>query len=196
VTRTRRWICNPGFWGAVPKANHGCWRILLAPLHDREGPCESPDSMSRLSRWKWTENGWGKLPVDATNCPQETGRARTFRAIPATNNSLSASGRAACEDQWNRWRISCNRTKTFLASHAMAKLTFRLFRPGAYEILKAGRAHLQKKSSCQCLHMEITDGHRRSRGISPILIQQSSKLRSAALREAFNLRSRADPEGW
>ena len=76
-------------------------------------------------------------------------------------------------------------TKTVIASHAMAKLTFRLVpEQEGDEILKLARAHLQKNLA-KGVTLEITDGHS-----GPwYLTDPHSAIGEAAqraLREAFN----------
>src|ERR1044072_8360732 len=121
---------------------------FLATLHDRVNPVE-----------KWEREAWRKLPVDGDQLIlKETGVPELFGE--AGYNSL--------ERVWARPTAEINGvgggyqgqgTKTVIASHAMAKLTFRLVPDQeGDEILKLARAHLQKNLP-KGVTMEITDGH-------------------------------------
>ena len=133
---------------------------LLATLHDREGRVTIAGFYDRVKPLeKWEREAWRKLPVDGDKLiREETGVPELFGE--AGYNSL--------ERVWARPTAEINGigggyqgqgTKTVIASHAMAKLTFRLVPDQeGDEILKLARAHLQKNLP-KGVTMEITDGH-------------------------------------
>jgi acetylornithine deacetylase/succinyl-diaminopimelate desuccinylase-like protein len=133
---------------------------LLATLHDREGRVTIDGFYDRVKPLeKWEREAWRKLPVDGDKLIlKETGVPELFGE--AGYNSL--------ERVWARPTAEINGigggyqgqgTKTVIASHAMAKLTFRLVPDQeGDEILKLARAHLQKNLP-KGVTMEITDGH-------------------------------------
>jgi len=133
---------------------------LLATLHDREGRVTIDGFYDRVKPLeKWEREAWRKLPVDGDQLIlKETGVPELFGE--AGYNSL--------ERVWARPTAEINGvgggyqgqgTKTVIASHAMAKLTFRLVPDQeGDEILKLARAHLQKNLP-KGVTMEITDGH-------------------------------------
>jgi acetylornithine deacetylase/succinyl-diaminopimelate desuccinylase-like protein len=133
---------------------------LLATLHDREGRVAIAGFYDRVKPLeKWEREAWRKLPVDGDKLiREETGVPELFGE--AGYNSL--------ERVWARPTAEINGigggyqgqgTKTVIASHAMAKLTFRLVPDQeGDEILKLARAHLEKNLP-KGVTMEITDGH-------------------------------------
>ncbi len=133
---------------------------LLATLHDREGRVTIDGFYDRVKPLeKWEREAWRKLPVDGDQLIlKETGVPELFGE--AGYNSL--------ERVWARPTAEINGigggyqgqgTKTVIASHAMAKLTFRLVPDQeGDEILKLARAHLEKNLP-KGVTMEITDGH-------------------------------------
>jgi len=133
---------------------------LLATLHDREGRVAIAGFYDRVKPLeKWEREAWRSLPVDGDKLIlKETGVPELFGE--AGYNSL--------ERVWARPTAEINGigggyqgqgTKTVIASHAMAKLTFRLVPDQeGDEILKLARAHLQKNLP-KGVTMEITDGH-------------------------------------
>jgi acetylornithine deacetylase/succinyl-diaminopimelate desuccinylase-like protein len=133
---------------------------LLATLHDREGRVTIDGFYDRVKPLeKWEREAWRRLPVDGDKLIlKETGVPELFGE--AGYNSL--------ERVWARPTAEINGigggyqgqgTKTVIASHAMAKLTFRLVPDQeGDEILKLARAHLQKNLP-KGVTMEITDGH-------------------------------------
>ena len=133
---------------------------LLATLHDREGRVAIAGFYDRVKPLeKWEREAWRKLPVDGDKLiREETGVPELFGE--AGYNSL--------ERVWARPTAEINGigggyqgqgTKTVIASHAMAKLTFRLVPDQeGDEILKQARAHLEKNLP-KGVTMEITDGH-------------------------------------
>ena len=133
---------------------------LLATLHDREGRVAIAGLYDRVKPLeKWEREAWRELPVDGDKLiREETGVPELFGE--AGYNSL--------ERVWARPTAEINGigggyqgqgTKTVIASHAMAKLTFRLVPDQeGDEILKLARAHLEKNLP-KGVTMEITDGH-------------------------------------
>src|ERR1044072_1009163 len=160
---------------------------LLATLHDREGRVAIAGFYDRVKPLeKWEREAWRKLPVDGDQLIlKETGVPELFGE--AGYNSL--------ERVWARPTAEINGvgggyqgqgTKTVIASHAMAKLTFRLVPDQeGDEILKLARAHLQKNLP-KGVTMEITDGHS-----GPWYLTDPNstigKAAQRALRKAFDL---------
>src|SRR5438045_9755059 len=133
---------------------------LLATLHDRQGRVAIAGFYARVKPLEdWERAAWRKLPIDGDKeVLKETGAPELFGE--AGYNSL--------ERLWARPTAEINGigggyqgkgTKTVIASHAMAKLTFRLVpNQEGDEILKLARAHLRKNLP-KGVTMEITDGH-------------------------------------
>src|SRR5204862_3649430 len=158
---------------------------LLASLHDREGRVAIAGFYDRVkSLEKWEREAWRKLPVDGDKLIlKETGVPELFGE--AGYNSL--------ERIWARPTAEINGigggyqgmgTKTVIASHAMAKLTFRLVpNQDGDDVLALAERHL-KKHLPPGVTMEITRGHS-----GPwYLTDPHSKFGEAAqraLREAF-----------
>src|SRR5438046_1475415 len=126
---------------------------LLATLHDREGRVAIVGFYDRVKPLEdWERKAWRKLPIDGDReVLKETGAPELF----------GETGYNSFERLWARPTAEINGvgggyqgtgTKTVIASHAMAKLTFRLV---AYQegddIVKLPRAHLRKN-----LHKGIT----------------------------------------
>jgi len=159
---------------------------LLATLHDREGRVAIAGFYDRVKPLeKWEREAWGKLPVDGDKLIlKETGVPELFGE--AGYNSLERIwARPTAEINGIGGGYQGQGTKTVIASHAMAKLTFRLVPDQeGDEILKLARAHLQKNLA-NGVTMEITDGHS-----GPwYLTDPYSAIGEAAqraLREAFN----------
>src|SRR5438876_11270605 len=133
---------------------------LLATLHDREGRVAIAGFYDRVKPLEdWERDAWRKLPVDGDKLiREETGVPELF----------GEAGYNSAERIWARPTAEINGigggyqgqgTKTVIASHAMAKLTFRLVpEQEGDEILKLARAHLRKNLP-KGVTMEITDGH-------------------------------------
>jgi len=159
---------------------------LLATLHDREGQVSIAGFYDRVKPLEnWEREAWRKLPVDGDKLVlKETGVPELF----------GEAGYNSVERIWARPTAEINGigggyqgkgTKTVIASHAMAKLTFRLVpEQDGDEILKLAKTHLRKNLP-KGVTLEITDGHS-----GPwYLTDPHSAIGEAAqraLREAFN----------
>jgi acetylornithine deacetylase/succinyl-diaminopimelate desuccinylase-like protein len=133
---------------------------LLATLHDRESRVAIAGFYDRVKPLEnWEREAWHKLPLNGDKLVlKETGVPELFGE--AGYNSL--------ERVWARPTAEINGigggyqgkgTKTVIASHAMAKLTFRLVpEQEGDEILKLAKTHLRKNLP-KGVTLEITDGH-------------------------------------
>ena len=133
---------------------------LLATLHDHEGRVAIAGFYDRVKPLeKWEREAWRKLPVDGDKLVlEETGVPELF----------GEAGYDSVERLWARPTAEINGigggyqgkgTKTVIASHAMAKLTFRLVpEQEGDEILKLAKEHLQKNLP-KGVTMEIATGH-------------------------------------
>jgi acetylornithine deacetylase/succinyl-diaminopimelate desuccinylase-like protein len=133
---------------------------LLATLHDREGRVAIAGFYDRVKPLEdWEREAWRKLPIDGDReVLKETGAPELF----------GEAGYNSFERLWARPTGEINGigggyqgkgTKTVIASHAMAKLTFRLVaNQEGDEILKLARAHLRKNLP-KGVTLDITDGH-------------------------------------
>src|SRR5438105_967860 len=133
---------------------------LLATLHDREGRVAIAGFYDRVKPLEdWEREAWRKLPVNGDKLIlEETGAPELF----------GEAGYNSMERIWARPTAEINGigggyqgkgTKTVIASHAMAKLTFRLVsEQEGDEILKLAKAHLRKHLP-KGVTMEITTGH-------------------------------------
>ena len=133
---------------------------LLATLHDREGQVSIAGFYDRVKPLEnWEREAWRKLPVDGDKLVlKETGVPELF----------GEAGYNSVERIWARPTAEINGigggyqgkgTKTVIASHAMAKLTFRLVpEQDGDEILKLAKTHLRKNLP-KGVTLEITDGH-------------------------------------
>ena len=159
---------------------------LLATLHDRQGHVAIAGFYDRVKPLEdWEREAWRKLPVDGDKLIlEETGAPELF----------GETGYNSMERIWARPTAEINGigggyqgkgTKTVIASHAMAKLTFRLVpEQEGDEILKLAKEHLRKNLP-KGVTMEIITGHS-----GPwYLTDPHSALGEAAqraLRKAFN----------
>ncbi len=133
---------------------------LLATLHDREGRVAIAGFYDRVNPLEdWEREAWRKLPIDGDKLIlNETGVPELF----------GETGYNSMERIWARPTAEINGigggyqgrgTKTVIASHAMAKLTFRLVpEQEGDEILKLAKEHLRKNLP-KGVTMEITTGH-------------------------------------
>jgi acetylornithine deacetylase/succinyl-diaminopimelate desuccinylase-like protein len=133
---------------------------LLATLHDREGRVAIAGFYDRVKPLEdWEREAWRKLPFDGDKLVlKETGVPELF----------GETGYNSLERVWARPTAEINGigggyqgkgTKTVIASHAMAKLTFRLVpEQEGDEILKLAKTHLRKNLP-KGVTLEITDGH-------------------------------------
>src|SRR5262249_7489166 len=159
---------------------------LLATLHDREGRVAIAGFYDRVKPLeKWEREAWQKLPVDGDKLiREETGVPELFGE--AGFNSLERIwARPTAEINGIGGGYQGQGTKTVIASHAIAKLTFRLVPDQeGDEILKLARVHLEKNLP-KGVTMEINDGHS-----GPwYLTDPNSAIGEAAqraLRKAFN----------
>ena len=133
---------------------------LLATLHNDDGHVAIDgfyDEVKPLEEWE--REAWRKLPIDGDKeILKETGAPELF----------GEKGFSTLERLWARPTAEINGigggyqgqgTKTVIASHAMAKLTFRLVpNQDGDTILKQARKHLEKHLP-PGVTMEITDGH-------------------------------------
>jgi acetylornithine deacetylase/succinyl-diaminopimelate desuccinylase-like protein len=133
---------------------------LLATLHDRDGRVAIAGFYDRVKPLEdWEREAWRKLPVDGDKLIlNETGAPELF----------GEAGYNSVERIWARPTAEINGigggyqgqgTKTVIASHAMAKLTFRLVPDQeGDEIQKLATEHLQKHLP-KGVTLEITTGH-------------------------------------
>ena len=159
---------------------------LLAKLHDREGCVAIAGFYDRVKPLEnWEREAWRKLPVDGDKLIlNETGVPELFGE--AGYNSLERIwARPTAEINGIGGGYQGQGTKTVIASHAMAKLTFRLVpEQEGDEILKLAKTHLRKNLP-KGVTLEITDGHSGPWYLtdphSPI-----GEAAQRALRKAFN----------
>ena len=185
VTGSKMDLHSGVFGGAVANSVTALAR-LLATLHDENGHIAIEgfyDDVKPLEEWE--RAAWRKLPIDADKeILEETGSPALF----------GEKGFSTLERLWARPTAEINGigggyqgkgTKTVIASHAMAKLTFRLVpnQDGA-AILQQARKHLEKHLP-PGVTMEIIDGHS---GPWYLTDPHSSYGEAAqrALRHAFN----------
>ena len=173
------------FGGAVANPITALAR-LLATLHDEDGRVAIAGFYDKVKPLEdWERKAWRKLPVDGDKeVLRETGSPALF----------GEEGFSTLERLWARPTAEINGigggyqgtgTKTVIASHAMAKLTFRLVpNQDGDETLELAKEHLRKNLP-PGVTMEITDGHS-----GPwYLCDPHSEVGQAAqraLREAFN----------
>jgi acetylornithine deacetylase/succinyl-diaminopimelate desuccinylase-like protein len=173
------------FGGAVANPITALAR-LLATLHDENGRVAIEgfyDDVKPLEDWE--REAWRKLPIDGDReTLNETGSPALF----------GEKDFSTLERLWARPTAEINGigggyqgkgTKTVIASHAMAKITFRLVpNQDGDKILKLAHRHLEKHLP-PGVTMEITDGHS---GAWYLTDPHSAVGEAAqtALKEAFN----------
>ena len=159
---------------------------LLATLHDREGRVAIAGFYDRVKPLEdWDREAWRKLPIDGDKLVlKETGVPELFGE--AGYNSLERIwARPTAEINGIGGGYQGKGTKTVIASHAIAKLTFRLVPDQeGDEILRLARTHLRKHLP-KGVTLEITDGHS-----GPWYLtdphSQIGEAAQRALRKAFN----------
>lgn len=133
---------------------------LLATIHDRGGRVAIAGFYDRVKALEeWEREAWRKLPVNGDKLIlEETGVPELFGE--AGYNSLERIwARPTAEINGIGGGYQGQGTKTVIASHAMAKLTFRLVpEQEGDEILKLAGEHLRKNLP-KGVTMEITEGH-------------------------------------
>jgi acetylornithine deacetylase/succinyl-diaminopimelate desuccinylase-like protein len=133
---------------------------LLATLHDRDSRVAIAGFYDRVKPLEnWEREAWRKLPVDGDKLiREETGVPELF----------GEAGYNSVERIWARPTAEINGigggyqgqgTKTVIASHAFAKLTFRLVpEQRGEEILELAKTHLEKNLP-KGITMEVSMGH-------------------------------------
>src|SRR5213596_3467653 len=133
---------------------------LLATLHDEKGHVAIEGFYDKVKPLEdWERKAWRELPIDGDKAIlDETGAPALF----------GEEGYSTLERIWGRPTAEINGigggyqgkgTKTVIASHAMAKLTFRLVpEQEGDEILKLAKEHLRKNLP-KGVTMEIATGH-------------------------------------
>ncbi len=159
ITSSKMDLHSGMFGGAVANPITALAR-LLATLHDENGHIAIKgfyDNVKPLEDWE--REAWRKLPIDGDKeILDETGSPALF----------GEEGYSTLERLWARPTAEINGigggyqgqgTKTVIASHAMAKLTFRLVpNQEGDNILELAKAHLRKHLP-PGVTMEIKDGH-------------------------------------
>ena len=133
---------------------------LLATLHDRKGRVAIAGFYDRVKPLEdWEREAWRKLPVDSDKLLlEETGAPELFGEV-GYNSMERIWARPTAEINGIGGGYQGKGTKTVIASHAFAKLTFRLVpEQRADEILELAKTHLRKNLP-KGVTMEITTGH-------------------------------------
>jgi acetylornithine deacetylase/succinyl-diaminopimelate desuccinylase-like protein len=159
ITGSKMDLHSGVFGGAVANSVTALAR-LLATLHDENGRVAIEGFYDQVKPLEdWEREAWRKLPIEADKeILDETG-------VPAL---FGEKGFSTLERLWARPTAEINGigggyqgkgTKTVIASHAMAKLTFRLVpnQDGA-TILKLAQKHLEKHLP-PGVTMETIEGH-------------------------------------
>jgi acetylornithine deacetylase/succinyl-diaminopimelate desuccinylase-like protein len=173
------------FGGAVANPVTALAR-LLATLHDSNGHVAIPGFYETVKPLEdWEREAWKKLPIDADAAIlKETGSPSLF----------GEAGFSTFERLWARPTAEINGigggyqgmgTKTVIASHTMAKLTFRLVpNQKGEEILELAKQHLRKNLP-PGVTLELTEGHSGPWYLTDPHSAQSQAAQRA-LRKAFN----------
>ncbi|MEY2481051.1 MAG: hypothetical protein QOI04_1978 [Verrucomicrobiota bacterium] len=185
ITGSKMDLHSGVFGGAVANSVTALTR-LLATMHDDKGHIAIPgfyDDVLPLQDWE--REAWKKLPIDPdAEILKETGAPKLF----------GEAGFSTLERLWARPTAEINGigggyqgqgSKTVIASHAMAKLTFRLVpNQDGDKIVDLAKKHFQKNLP-PGVTIEMTSGHS-----GPwYLTDPKSKFGEAAqraLRKAFN----------
>src|SRR6516225_11120361 len=168
---------------------------LLATLHDREGRVAIAGFYDRVKPLEKCEReAWRKLPVDGDKLiSEETGVPELFGETGY--NSLERTwGRPTAEINGIGGGYQGQGTKTVIASHAFAKLTFRLVPDQrGEEILELAKTHLERNLP-KGVTMEVTLGH-----TGPWYLSDPNdawgEAAQRALRKAFNRNAALIREG-
>jgi len=151
---------HSGVFGGVVANPITALAQLLATLHDREGRVAIAGFYDRVKPLEdWERKAWRKLPVDGDKLLlKETGVPELFGEV-GYNSMERIWARPTAEINGIGGGYQGKGTKTVLASHAIAKLTFRLVpEQEGDEILELAKTHLRKNLPSG-VTMEITDGH-------------------------------------
>src|SRR5437763_1722718 len=133
---------------------------LLATLHDDEGHVAIEGFYGKVKPLEdWERKAWRELPIDGDEEILEETRAPGLFGEAAYSTFERIWGRPTAEINGIGGGYQGMGTKTVIASHAMAKLTFRLVpNQEGDEILALAERHL-KKHLPPGVTMEITRGH-------------------------------------
>ena len=151
---------HSGIYGGAVANPAAALARLLASLHDREGRVAIPgfyDDVAPLQDWE--REAWRKIPINADKeVLKETGAPELF----------GEAGYSTLERIWARPTAEINGlgggyqgpgTKTVIASHVMAKLTFRLVpNQDADRIVELAKKHLEKNRPAG-VTLEPSGGH-------------------------------------
>jgi acetylornithine deacetylase/succinyl-diaminopimelate desuccinylase-like protein len=185
VTGAKMDLHSGVFGGAVANPVTALAR-LLATLHDSNGHVAIPGFYETVKPLEdWEREAWKKLPIDADKeILKETGAPSLF----------GEAGYSTLERLWARPTTEINGigggyqgmgTKTVIASHAMAKLTFRLVpNQKGEEVLELAKQHLRKNLP-PGVTLELTEGHSGPWYLTDPHSAQSQAAQRA-LRKAFN----------
>ena len=159
VTGSKMDLHSGVFGGAVANSITALAR-LLATLHDENGHIAIEgfyDDVNPLEDWE--REAWRKLPIDADKMILEETKAPALFGEKGYTTFERLWARATAEINGIGGGYQGQGTKTVIASHAMAKLTFRLVpNQDGDTILKLVHRHLEKHLP-PGVTMEIVDGH-------------------------------------
>src|SRR3954449_1665245 len=159
ITSAKMDLHSGMFGGAVANPITALAR-LLATLHDENGHVAIEGFYDKLKPLEdWERKAWRELPIDGEKAIQEeTGVPELFGEKDYTTLER-IWGRPTAEINGIGGGYQGMGTKTVIASHAMAKLTFRMVpNQDGDEILGLAEKHL-KKHLPPGVTMEITRGH-------------------------------------
>ncbi len=185
ITSAKMDLHSGMFGGAVANPITALAR-LLATLHDENGHVAIDGFYDQVKPLEdWEREAWRNLPIDGDKeILDETGAPALF----------GEDGYSTLERLWARPTAEINGigggyqgkgTKTVIASHAMAKITFRLVpNQDGPDILELAKKHLRKHLP-PGVTMEITDGHSGPWYLSDPH-SEVGQAAQRALREAFD----------